>query len=43
MEGSLSLLQEGGKRSFKDEREAGRRADAGNRSAWNSLFMRQVC
>lgn len=27
-------------RGFKAEREASRKANAGNRSAWNSLFMR---
>ena len=29
------------KDSFKTEREAERKADAGNTKAWNSLFMRQ--
>ena len=28
------------KKGFKGEREAARRAGAGNRAAWNTLFMR---
>ena len=33
--------EEGKKDSFKTERDAERKADAGNTKAWNSLFMRQ--
>lgn len=36
------LLQDGVQKGFKAERESEHRADAGNRVAWNSLFMRQV-